>query len=233
MTIPPILPPGLGNPIMQKLGLKSAEYGAKGAIGAVRLRMDEYAREIFDLWFEGKAPPVVTFENEKWETYMRAEPRVVPQVTAQLEKHAKSLQSAARWSASMPSFSFFDLQPFHLEVGSESGGYFVGYNVLHGTDKGAGDFKVSGTYRVGPVPGPVRATPGSFTVTYQDLKFDFGDMVDINRRWKADELAGELASALAAVSGGAQPRDYELHIKWKHDKPIIITVDAAASWWRL
>ena len=90
------LPPNIfGNPLMRQLGMKEAEYMSKGAIGAIRLRMDEYAREIFDLWFEGKAPPVVTFENERWENYMRAEPRVVPQVTTQLEQHAKSLQSAA------------------------------------------------------------------------------------------------------------------------------------------
>lgn len=223
-SFPPLMPPGVGNPIPGQLT-------ANALLGGIRLRMDEYAREIFDLWFEGKAPAVVTFENEKWAKYMRAEPQVIPQVMVQLERHAKSLQSAARWSSASPTFSFFDLPPFHLEVGSDSGGYFVGYNVLHGTDKTAGDFKVSGKYRVGAVPGPVRAPRGSFTVTYEDLKFDFGDMVDINKKWKADELAGDLARALAAMSGGSQPRDYELHIKWRHDKPITITIEPTASYW--
>jgi hypothetical protein len=203
---------------------------SKIALEGIRLRMDEYAREIFDLWFSGKAPPVVTFDNEKWAAYMRAEPRVMQQVFPKLQMHARSLQSAARWSASISTFSFFELPPFHLEVGSDAGGYFVGYNVLHGTDKSAGDFKVSGKYRVGQVPGPVRAAPGTFSVTYEDLQFEFCDMVDINSKWKADEMAGALAQAMAGSLGGPAPKDYELHIKWRHAAPVSVSIDPSFSW---
>jgi hypothetical protein len=218
---PPLMPPNIRQaaPALSKITLEG-----------IRLRMDEYAREIFDLWFGGTAPSVVVFQNERWTNYMRAEPRVVPQVTERLRKHARALQSAGRLGAPSPSFSFFDLPPFPLEIGSAEGGYFVGYNVLHGTDMNAGGFKVSGKYRIAPVIGLLNAPPRAFTVQYQDLDFEFCDMVDVNKKWKADEWAGEAAQAMAAALGGPPPRDYELHIKWRAERPINITLDADHPW---
>src|ERR1039458_589140 len=38
--------------------------------------MDEYGREIFDLWFSGKAPAEVVLDSRKWAAYMQAADRL-------------------------------------------------------------------------------------------------------------------------------------------------------------
>ena len=229
LTLPslPLLPPGPGNPVMEWIARQEIEVGKAGLrvmaeqfIDGVHLCMDDFARLIFDLWFCGLAPEVVTFDDDRWAAYMRAEPRVIGQVTAQLELHAKALEAAVRSGAPGALLGRLALPPFHLEVGSESGGFFRGYNVLHGTDRRAGGFQVTGRYRVVPAVGPARG----YTVFYEDLAFDFGDRVDANVRWNADRIAGSMAKEIAVLLNGRPPKDYELHIKWRPEQTIICNV---------
>ena len=104
---------------------------------------------------------------------------------------------------------------FHAEVGSSFGEYRTGYDVLHGSDKSAGDFVITGKFtatRSGDAGGP-------YTVTYEELAFAFNDIVDINKKYKADVQFGQLAANMARALGGLPPKDYILRIIWRVEKP--------------
>ena len=50
--------------------------------------MDEYALEIFNLWFNGKAPNEVIFDNPKWSAYMQADEGLGQQIDRYLIQFA-------------------------------------------------------------------------------------------------------------------------------------------------
>jgi len=196
---------------------------AELTIGTARLVMDEYAREIFDLWFNGKAADEVTFDNDKWADYMRAEERLTQQINDQLSVHAEQLRDQVDKSSGRLQDDFS--LTFHAEVGKESGGNRTGYNVLHGTNRDAGDFEVNGRFtavRSGP--------PGSaYRVTYDNLEYVFNDIVDVNKRYSSDVALGRMAHNMALCMKTGPPKDYTLHIKWEAGDPVKIDVKASAK----
>ena len=196
------------------------EVTAKAMLLGAHALIDEYAKEIFDLWFSGRAPAEVTFDNEKWGSYMRAEKKLQQQITVQLTGYAELIRDKV--NSSLGRFQSAFSHSFHAEVGSEQGEYRTGYDVLHGTNRSAGDFVITGrltAIRSGP--------PGSaYTVTYDDLLFVFNDIVDINKKWKSDVIFGRLTSNMARCLGTGPPKDYVLRIKWRAENPMKIEVGA-------
>ncbi len=189
-------------------------------LASVRAAMDEYAREIFDLWFSGTAPREVTFDNPKWAAYMRAETKLAGQITSQLKAYAELIRDEVeqRGGRLMRPFS----HTFHGEVGGPIGGYFTGYNVLHGTDKTAGDFNVSGQLSA------IRSGPagGAYTVTYTGLIMVFNDVVNANKRYGPDVTGLRVANNIAKALNTPPPRDYVLHIRWT--QPQLVSIPVAA-----
>jgi hypothetical protein len=191
---------------------------AQAMLASIRAYLDDYAREIFDLWFEGKAAGEVTFDNPRWANYMRANDTLARHVDAQLNAYAEIIRSeveAANGRLSRP----FSLT-VHAELGSDSGGYRKGYNVLHGSNRNAGDFLITGNLTA------VRAGPanGAYTVTYSNLNFVFNDIVDANKKYASDVTGLQLANNLARVLKIGPPRDYTLRIKWSALAPKICQV---------
>jgi len=201
---------------------------AQMMLQGARALMDQYAREIFDLWFSGKAPAEVVFDNQKWADYMRAEKRLPQQIENQLAVYADRLRDAVDKSRGRLTGNI-DLPPFHAEVGQPSGGVTTGYDVLHGTNKAAGGFAVGGRYTAVRSGGPGSA----YAVTFENLSFVFNDIVDINKRWKADVQLGRIAANMANCLGTGPPRDFTLRIKWRAEKPVTVQVNAkgeAPAW---
>ncbi|HKU99494.1 MAG TPA: hypothetical protein VJR58_29650 [Vineibacter sp.] len=181
---------------------------AQTMLAGIRAFLDEYAREIFDLWFEGKVNGEVTFDNPKWANYMRAEPNLTRHIDAQLNAYAESI--AAEVDANNGRLARPFKLTFHAEVGTTTGGYRTGYAVLHGSNKSAGDFQVTGNLQA------VRLAPanGVYTVTYNNLVFVFNDVVDANKKYASDVTGLRLANNIARVLHVGPPRDYILRIKW-------------------
>lgn len=195
--------------------------GAKLMVEAARLSMDEYARELFDLWFGGTAPKEVILETPRWASYMNAEPNLRQQVRQQLVEQAESLRFQVD-SASTHSIHGSLSLTFHGEAGSRSGGYSKGYEVLHGSNKSVGDCHLTGTYTA-TRPGP----PGTgYTVVYDGLTIVFNDIVDINKRWSSDVTLGRVAFNMARALGSPPPRDYILRIRWRPGEQVRIEVRA-------
>jgi len=182
--------------------------------------MDEYAREIFDLWFGGNAPREVVFDSPKWANYMRASTKLSQQIDYQLKLYAELCRDQVDASPGTLNKTF--TIPFHGELGSDTGGFLTGYNILHGSNKCVGDSTISGqltAVRLGQ--------PGSaFNVTYNRLNFVFNDIVDANMKWRADILAARVARNMARSLDGPPPRDYTLRIKWSAIGVVIVQVPA-------
>jgi hypothetical protein len=145
-------------------------------LSGARAMMDEYAREIFDLWFSGKAPAEVTFDNAKWASYMRAEKRLQQQINCQISAYADLIRDGVNSSPGRLRQTFS--HTFHAEVGSAQGEYRTSYDVLHGSNLSAGDFVIAGRVTA------IRSGPpeSAYTVTYDDLEFVFNGIVDINKK---------------------------------------------------
>ena len=188
------------------------DLGANQALAAIRMTMDEYAREIFDLWFCGKVKDEVTFDNPKWANYMRQEANLARHIDEELLAYARSIVAVMKVD---PTCTGRLSRPFkltfHAEVGSKDGGYGTGYEALHGTNRDAGDFQVTGSLRVTTSMMPAR---GTYTATFDNLVFVFNDIVDVNKKYEKDVTYAQVAVDLANALNAGPPRDYILRIKW-------------------
>lgn len=191
---------------------------AYAMLQSARAMMDEQAQEIFDLWFSGEADDEVTFDSEEWGNYMRAEKHLQQQIEARLTKHAEQLRDQSKGSTHTVEGEI-DLT-FHAEVGGKYGGYWSGYNLLHGSNKEVGDFELSGRFKA------VRshAPGGAYTVTYEKLEYVFNDIADVNTRYSSDVGFARMAANMASCLGSLPPKDYTLHVEWDAAAPIKIEV---------
>lgn len=213
--------------------LNPARDAAAAALTAIRMKMDEYAGEIFDLWFYGKVKDEVTFDNEKWANYMRRETNLARHIDEELLAFARSIVAKMKADPTCTGrlSSPFKLT-FHAEVGSQDGGYATGYEVLHGTNRDAGDFQVTGSLRVTSIL-PVQ---GAYTATFDNLVFVFNDIVDVNKKYEKDVGRARVAVDLANALDAGPPRDYILRIKWSPLDRKVFQIDNKAyqlnnKWW--
>lgn len=212
----------------------SRRPGARDAatrLAAARLGMDDYAREIFDLWFGGKAEPEVVFDDERWGAYMAAVEALREQILRRLAQHAQQLRMLmnttdfARGSMNLV---------FHPDVGGQAAECTTGCDVL-GASTGYGDSRIAGSFvsahalpDTGPFArfaAPPAASECGYAVTYSGLVITFCTRVDAETRWTAQGApmvaAREIARAL-----GAEPRDFTLRVRWAYDAPVRIEVPA-------
>lgn len=194
-------------------------------LASVKAAMDAKAWELFNLWFEGKAPPLVVIDTPAWADYMRADKRLAALIRNKLQNHAIGMR--AEMDGPLPAGQLRrPLQlKFHGEVGSTAGGFVTGYEVLHGTNAAAGDFEITGrclSERQGPAG-------SAYVMRYEGLRFAFNDIVDANKRWTADAALARTAANMAKVLKVGPPKDYQVRIQWSDPKPVEIRVDAVVA----
>ena len=193
--------------------------GAKAMVETARFMMDEYAREIFDLWFGGTTPAEVIFDTPRWALYMSEDSGLRKQIREELTAHAERLRPQVDGTPMHTIHGSLNLT-FHAEVGSKSGGYRTGYDVLHGSNKSVGDCRIGGTYTA-TRPGP----PGTgYTVVFEGLTVVFNDIVDINKKWTSDLTLGRVAFNMARALGSPPPRDYTVRLRWWPGEQIRVEV---------
>ena len=194
-------------------------------LASIKSAMDPQAWELFSLWFEGKAPPVLVIDSPAWADYMRADTRLAALIRSRLTNHAIGMR--AEMDGPLPAGQLrrpLQLR-FHAEVGSTAGGFVTGYEVLHGTNAEAGDFEITGrciSERRGPAG-------SAYTMRYEGLRFAFNDVVDANKRWSADAALARTAANMAKVLKVGPPRDYRVRIQWSDPRAVEIKVDAVVA----
>ena len=199
------------------LNMRGTPITADAMLRGVKLLMDARAWELFEKWFYGKAPAEVLLENETWAEYMRADQKLAGQIRRQLEVHADSLREEAKAGT-------VARKPFSIrcqaETGSAQGGYVTGYEVLHGTNRKAGGFEITGHYTIRP------GSQGVYSVVYDGLTYTFNDIVDANKRWSADLVFARTAANMAKALRVGPPKDYHVKIRWTEPKAVTIPVAA-------
>ncbi len=191
---------------------------AEAILISVRGKMDDYAREIFDLWLDGTAAPEVNLDSQKWASYMQADVGLTGQIQQQLKIYAELIGPEVQKNQGQLARSF--QHSFHAEVGGSDGGYFTGYDILHGTDRTVGDFEVSG--KLTTAYSSPKAT--GYTVTYSELTMVFNDIVNANRKYGMDISGERLAKNICKVLKKGPPRDYTLRIRWTQTQPVTVSV---------
>ncbi len=212
------------------------------AVKAVRqgymfLPSDKQGRYILDLWLSGTAPDEVTLDTDDWGDYMRAEPDLQEQIHKKLESDApaiweKMTQSSGRLQGHYES-------SFHGEIGDTSwtgkpqhGGYFTGYELLHGSKKTdtLKDVQIIGQFTAvrldQKAQGPYAVAYGvPYIVTYENLHFVWNDIVNPNEKYTDDTIYSNYSRFENKYTGKPAPKDYILHIKWDAKESTTIAVD--------
>jgi hypothetical protein len=194
-------------------------------------RGDAQGDELLNLWMSGTAPDEVTLDSASWGDYMRAEPDLAKQIRRQLENDAWSNVMRAKVDSSFGTVQDDYHGTFHGQVGNKSpmgtpisGGYFTGYELLHGSNRTVGDVQITGKLKA------VRVTPSSdeklseYNVTFSDLEFVWNDIMDSNGSYSGDPTLKRYAQWENKYTGLPDPADYTVHIKWKATESITISV---------
>lgn len=187
--------------------------------------MDDYALELFALWYTGKTSGTVILDNPKWAEYMRADKGLHAQIDRQLIQFAEYRRDEffRRSQAGTPALSSQSHRlQFHAEVGGHYGGYKTGYSVLHGSNQSVGDFQIQGVYSMAP------GAPSKLNFTFLNNQMTFNDIVDANYRYKIDAVFANLSRNLGMATG-AHPRDYILRIRWREPGPWTYSIPAAPT----
>jgi hypothetical protein len=168
----------------------------------------------------------VTLDGDDWGQYMRSEPDLQEQILKHLTNDANALSDRLSDGQLEGDYT----SSFHGEVGrtsftgkAVSGGYFTGYQILHGSKK-------SGTLKDVQVEGKFTAVKSkgsdtAYRVTYSDLQFTWDDIISVNRSYGMDKVLADYAQwEKKYTAGGPHPKDYVVHIKWTAVEPITIEV---------
>lgn len=212
---------GFGGAWLFKGGRKALEY----------VRGDARGRELLELWMSGTAPDEVALDSDEWGDYMRAEPDLAKQIYNKLEADAIAMRPRIDDSRSQGHFEEPYNTSFHGEVGRTaptgddiSGGYFTGYEILHGSKKTVGDVQMMGKVTVVRSPQPLGADASVYTVSYTNLEFVWNDIINPNEQYGADKVSAFLARWENASTGRPTPKDYTVHIQWKSKEPVGLTI---------
>ncbi|RDJ23303.1 hypothetical protein DWF00_21970 [Bosea caraganae] len=194
----------------------------------IRLVLREHAQELFDLWFSGEAKDVEVFDNQKWADYMRADKGLEGQIDEHLVRYAAFVRDEAQSAGKVLADGRVSLpfQPyktqFHAEVGDASGGYVTGYAVLHGSNRDAGDFQMSGTVSIEPK----RGDASKLFVKFTNNLLVFNDKVDPNYRYSSDVTFERLALNMSRALQARRPKSFIIRIAWSEPGPWVYEIPA-------
>ena len=187
-----------------------AAHGTKlGREGWMFPRQDKQGRYILDQWLSGTAD-VITLDSDDWGDYMRAEPNLREEIYKKLNGDAHDMWETVQRSSGTVQQKYDT--SFHGDVAIKSsrgkpknGGYYTGYELLHGSKGGA-------FYRAGSQIYPALGARGGsvwlkdvqikgefiavrsgaagspYTVTYKDLHFVWNDVVNPNPIYTKDPI---------------------------------------------
>jgi hypothetical protein len=212
-------------------------WGFKGGRRALEYaRGDERGTELLELWMSGTAAEEVTLDSDEWGDYMRAESNLNDQFLKKLSDDAilkrKDIEGTDNEVTGLYQASF------HGEVGKKSpmgteidGGYFTGYEILHGSKQTVGDVQIRGKFKALKTPKPLVLGDDtlSFAVTYEDLGLTWNDIINVNAQYGADRVFADLARWENAQTGKPAPKDYTVHIKWDAKQTVIIAVECKGN----
>ncbi len=149
---------------------------------------DERGKELLGHWLNGDVGREgLTLEGDNWRRYMLANEMLRPQIVEALKRDVNWRVGSGTVSTS-----------FHAEI---ENGYFTGYEMLHGTHRGVGDFQIRGTADV------TTESDGKLMIRY-NLTYVWNDVIDPNFSYGSDEVSAWVLRRLYS------PRNYTVRVRW-------------------
>ena len=187
---------------------------------------DKQGRQLLELWVSGTAPDEVTLDDDDWGEYMRKEPHLQEQIHKRLELDAYTFRDRLKASSGRIEIDYET--SFHGQVGEKEGnvkygGYFTGYQILHGSKKTdtLKDVQIIGKATVAWKG----VSKTAYTVTYRNLQFIWNDIINVNPQYRMDRILANYSRwEKEFSSGGATPKDYTVHIKWNATEDVTINI---------
>ena len=190
----------------------------------IEVSLDTYARDVFDLWYQGHARAVEIFENDKWSRYMMKNEYLYTQIYRQLLKKGRefiTINAKNKKFTHNGSFRVY-CEPystiFHADAAAGSGGYFTGYDVLNGSNIDAGGLQILGYISIIQP----NINNDKLIVKFTNNKMIFNDVVDHNKKYGFDSFMNIYLKMQARQLFKTTPKDYTLRIKWTDPGPLVI-----------
>ena len=153
---------------------------------------DERGKDLFYHWLNGTKSKF-TKTDGVWGDYMKDNELLRDQLKAKILSDAASRTSSGSIN-----------ETFHAEI---ENGYSTGYEMLHGTHSGLGDFQMSGEVAVSG------AAPNQ-KIEYQNIKYTWNDKIDPNSTYWSDVALSWTIELFYS------PADYEIELNWHADSEI-------------
>lgn len=174
-----------------------------GAAPALLISDSDWAGEaILERYMTGRGDWYIT-DDPKWTAYMEASSLLRSQVNEELGKVVKGDAALLK-----PGAKTVINATFHAEV--ENGEGIVGYQYLHGSNKDAGDFKVSGSLHT------IHVSPEGNAEFSASLRLTWNDLIDPNPKYTTDTWKSRYAEAVTL----GRAKAYKISISWKETRNL-------------
>ncbi|MGL5010727.1 MAG: hypothetical protein ACRC6I_12660 [Paracoccaceae bacterium] len=196
--------------------------GKKMALEGLMYRMDPQGRELFENWLYGRVAKSDTLllNSPEWQAYINADTSHRIGLGKRLVEVAKAQAGKLTRSNWQPRDEVFTTDGFRAYFGKKGGGYWRGYEQLHGSNAWVGGMQVK--------RGELRAIDGpgasSYTVTFRNLDLEFNDITDPAHGNPADSAAAGFFYGLADALEIGPPKSYATCIQWRSDLVATITL---------
>jgi hypothetical protein len=202
---------------------KRSELGLRGSL----TDSDWAGRMILAQYLYGGGKTVDVFDDPDWTKYMEASDKLRDQNWVHVTQMARDLAKQSKDGR------FPAVEQYHAEV--ENGESMIGYQLLHGTNRTVGDFRI---YAFGDVkhlqqpssiivPGedyfspPRRIDRQPGVQVDLDLTFVWNDVVDPNEKYWSDIVKSAIAEYITL--GGAE--SYNLSIHWRSSCSVFVSAN--------
>jgi hypothetical protein len=200
---------------------KGADFvGKKLALEGIMLRMDPQGREIFENWLYGRVAKndTLLLTTPDWQAYINED----TSHRIGLEKKLLQIADAQRrkLSPGVTHSETFTSSGFSAYFGKPGGGYWRGYEQLHGSNAIVGGMQI----KRGELKAFIGPSPGTYTVVFRDLDLEFNDITDPLAGNPADSAAAAFFYELADALNIGPPKSYATCIRWRSDLEAIVTL---------
>jgi hypothetical protein len=184
---------------------------ARRTLDTICFRMDAQGKELFLNWLHGRIESELILDDASWQAYMNADVSHRLGLEKKLREVANAQWPKLKASSGRPVSESFSTKGFPAYLGTPGGGYWRGYEQLHGANLNVGGMQIV----KGQLSAQMGPAPYDYMVTFTELDLAFNDVTDPAHGNPADGVAAGSFKALAGVLGIGPPKDFITRIRWR------------------
>jgi hypothetical protein len=199
-----------------------ADYaGKKLALEGIMARMDPQGREIFENWLYGRVAinDTLLLATPDWQAYINADTSHRIGLEKKLVEIAEAQRRKLVAGSAQAHSETFSSTGFSAYFGKEGGGYWRGYEQLHGSNAIVGGMQI----KRGELKAFFGPSPDTYTVLFRNLDLEFNDITDPIPSNPADSAAAGFFYELAAALNIGPPKSFATCVRWRSDLEVIVT----------